>query len=97
MPPSIRGVTFSEARARLYAVGWIDDGQRGSHHFWTHPNFPGVRLGLPDHGSRDLAAGILGDVVQRAGLTRTQFLSLTGAGHRRNARRIRREVYGMAG
>ena len=30
-----------------------------------------------------------------AGLTETQFGQLTGSGHRQNARRIKREVYGM--
>jgi hypothetical protein len=38
----------------------------------------------------------LGRMVESADLTVAQFGQLTGGGHRRNARRIRREVYGMS-
>jgi predicted RNA binding protein YcfA (HicA-like mRNA interferase family) len=96
MPPLIRGVSFADALARLESVGWVQDGQEGSHVALIHPNIPGRRIYLPDHRGRDLAPDTLGATVARAGLTREQFRSLTGSGHRRNVSRIRKEVYGMA-
>ena len=96
MPPRIPGVNFVEAISRLKSVGWRDDGQSASHHFLVHPNMPGVRLSVPDHRGADLSPGTLGSIVVRAGLTREQFNRLGGSGRRRRARRIRREVYGMA-
>ena len=76
-------------------IGWEDDGQEGSHDYLAHPKMPSTRIFLPDHRRRDLDPVTLGATVEYAGLTATQFLQLTGSGRRRNARRIRREVYGM--
>ena len=95
MPPFIRGVSFADAARRFRLIGWQDDGQEGSHFRLVHPNMPGVRLNLPDHMGQDLAPGTLGKNVEDSGLTAEQFRQLTGNGHRRNAQRIRREVYGM--
>ena len=96
MSPFIRGVSFAEALARFRMLGWSDDRQEGSHHHLIHPHLPGVRLNLPDHRQHDIDPVILGSAVEAAGLTRNQFNQLTGAGRRRAARQIRREVYGMS-
>ena len=77
-------------------IGWMDDGQEGSHHFLVHPAMPGVRLNLPDHRRGDMDPMTLGKNLESAGLTREQFMGLSGSGRRRNASRIRREVYRMA-
>lgn len=95
MPPLIRGVSFVEALRRFKLIGWLEDGQEGSHRRLVHPNMPGVRLELPDHRHRDLNPRTLGGIVEKAGLTAAEFAALTGNGHRRNAQRIRREVYRM--
>ena len=95
MPPFIRGVSFADAVGRFRLIGWQDDGQEGSHFRMVHPNMPGVKLNLPNHRGQDLAPATLGKNVEDAGLTERQFASLTGSGHRRNARQIRRGVYGM--
>ena len=95
MPPFIRGVSFAEALRRFKSIGWREDGQEGSHLHLTHPNMNGVRLELPDHRRHDLDPSTLGGIVEKAGLTGPQFRQLTGSGQRQNARRIRREVYGM--
>jgi predicted RNA binding protein YcfA (HicA-like mRNA interferase family) len=95
MPPFIRSVAFADAMTRLKMVGWRDDGQEGSHHYLVHPKMPGVRLSLPDHRRHDMDPLTLGRTIESAGLTREQFLRLTGSGYRRYAREIRREVYGM--
>ena len=95
MPPFIRGVSFADAVRRFRLIGWQDDGQEGSHFRLAHPNMPGVRLNLPDHRGQDLAPATLGKDVEDAGLTAEQFARLTGGGRRRNAREIRRTVYGM--
>ena len=95
MPPFVTGVSFNDAIARFKLIGWQDDGQTGSHHFLAHPKMPGVRLNLPDHRRHDLNAMTLGKNIESAGITLAQFMALTGAGRRRNARRIRREVYRM--
>ncbi len=96
MPPFITGISFNEAIARFRMIGWQDDGQEGSHHFLTHPKMPGVRLNLPDHRRSDMDPMTLGKNLVSAGITRQQFMQLTGSGRRRNARRIRQEVYGMS-
>ncbi len=95
MPPLIHGISFADAIARLRLVGWLDLRQRGSHVILRHPNLPGVLLNLPRHPGKDLNPALLGAEVERAGLTREQFLSLAGSGRRRNARTIKRDVYGM--
>ena len=96
MPPFINGVSFADALARFKIIGGENGGQEGSHHYLVHPKMPGVRLTLPDHRRRDLDPVTLGVAVQSAGLTVAQFRHLTGSARRRSARRIRREVYGMA-
>ena len=96
MPPFINGVSFADALARFKSIGWEDAGQEGSHHYLTHPKMPGVKIFLPDHRRRDVDPVTLGVAVAYAGLTAAQFRQLSGNGRRRNARRIRREVYGMA-
>ena len=96
MPPFVIGVSFNEAIARFKRIGWQDDGQEGSHHFLTYPKLPGVRLNLPDHRRTDMDPMTLGKNIESADITREQFMGLAGSGRRRNARRIRREVYGMA-
>ena len=95
MPPFVRGVSFNDAIARFKLIGWQDDGQAGSHHYLKHPKMPGVRLNLPDHRQHDMEPLTLGKNLESAGITLQQFMGLTGSGRRRNARRIRREVYGM--
>ena len=96
MPPFIPGVSFADALARFRMIGWEDDGQEGSHHYLTHLKMPGTRIFLPDHRRRNLHPVTLGVAVEYAGLTAAQFRQLTGSGRRRNARRIRREVYKMS-
>ena len=96
MPPLVRGISFNDAIARFKMIGWRDDRQSGSHHFLRHPKRPGVRLNIPDHRRRDMDAMTLGKNLASAGITLSQFMSLSGKGRRRNARRIRQEVYGMA-
>ena len=95
MPPYVPGVSFADALARFKLVGWEQMNQEGSHVALRHPNLPDVIIRLPDHRRRDLKPGTLGVAVEAAGLTAGQFLRLTGSGHRRYARQIRREVYGM--
>ena len=94
MPPYITGISFADAMSRFRAIGWDEDGQEGSHRKLVHPDWP-VPIYLPDHRRRDLRPGTLGGEVEKAGLTAEQFHSLAGSGRRRNARQIRREVYGM--
>ena len=94
MPPFITGISFNDALARFRAIGWNEAGQEGSHRKLEHPNWP-APIYLPDHRQRDLRPGTLGGEVAKAGLTAEQFHSLAGSGRRRNARQIRREVYGM--
>ena len=96
MPPLIPGISYADALARFKLVGWRDAGQSGSHHYLVHPERPGIRIPLPDHRRRDVNPAILGEAVVMAGLTEEQFRQLTGARHRRNARRIRQKVYGMS-
>lgn len=95
MPPLIHGISFGDAIARFRLVGWQELRQHGSHVILRHPNLPGVLLNLPRHPGKDLNSALLGAEVERAGLTREQFFSLGGSGRRRNARTIKREVYGM--
>ena len=94
MPPFIREVSFADALERFRLVGWRDDGQSGSHRSLARPARPGVRLHLPDHRRQDLDPMTLGRIVESAGLTREQFGQLSGQGHLRRAREIRRQVYG---
>ena len=95
MPSYVRGVSFADALARFNLVGWEQINQEGSHVALRHPNLPDVIIRLPDHRHRDLKPRTLGAAVEAAGLTAAQFGQLSGSGRRRNARRIRREVYGM--
>lgn len=95
MSPYIPGISFADAVRRFKALGWGDAGQTGSHRHLRHPNLPGVTLSLPDHRRGDVDPAILGGEVEKAGLTAEQFHSLAGSCRRRNARQIRREVYGM--
>ena len=96
MPPFIPGVSFGEALKRFKLIGWKEVGQEGSHVALEHPSMPGAIVRLPDHRRKDLNPRTLGEAVATAGLTRDQFVSLSGPGYRRNARRIRMEVYEMA-
>ena len=95
MPPFVSGISFTEALRRFRLIGWREAGQEGSHLVLEHTSLPGALVRLPDHRRRDLKPGTLGEAIEMAGLTKDQFLSLAGSGYRRNARRIRREVYGM--
>ena len=95
MPPRIPGISFSDALRRFRSLGWRQVRQAGSHLQLKHPNLPGVTLSLPDHRRGDVDPAILGGEVEKASLTAEQFHSLAGSGRRRNARQIRREVYGM--
>jgi predicted RNA binding protein YcfA (HicA-like mRNA interferase family) len=88
-------VAFADALARFRMVGWREVGQSGSHRYLDHPKRPRIRLNSPDHRNQDLDPATLGKAVELAGLTAEQFLGLTGSGHRRYARQIRREVYCM--
>lgn len=46
-------MTFREADKLARQDGWYQTGQRGSHHYYKHPEKPG-KLTIPEHGSKDL-------------------------------------------
>lgn len=47
---------------------WYLARQKGSHKIYKHPNKPGVRIVLPDHGSnKEPSIGVLNDIKKKAG------------------------------
>lgn len=46
-------MTFREADKLVREAGWYHVGQRGSHHYYKHPELSG-KLTIPEHGSKDL-------------------------------------------
>lgn len=47
----------------------------GSHHYFTHPHRPGLRVTVPGH-PRDLKRGTLAAIIKQAGLTTEEFLEV---------------------
>lgn len=50
---------------KLLKDGWKLDGVKGSHHFLTKN---GKMINVPVHGTKDLAAGTLNQILKSAGL-----------------------------
>ena len=48
---------------------------RGSHHYFRHPDKPGLLISVPYHG-RELKRGTLHAILRQAGLTTEQFREL---------------------
>jgi predicted RNA binding protein YcfA (HicA-like mRNA interferase family) len=60
-----RSVTGKEVIAKLKAAGWSLNRIRGSHHVLTKG---GQAVPIPVHGSRDLGAGLLGEIQRQTGV-----------------------------
>ncbi len=58
----------------LSKLGYYKDHQTGSHIILRHSNPPFRRLTIPNH--REIAKGTLNAIIEDAGLTRDEFLSL---------------------
>jgi predicted RNA binding protein YcfA (HicA-like mRNA interferase family) len=58
----------------LSKLGYYTDHQTGSHIILRHNKPPFRRLTIPNH--KEIAKGTLGAIIEDAGLTRDEFLSL---------------------
>ncbi|HVC57438.1 MAG TPA: type II toxin-antitoxin system HicA family toxin [Stellaceae bacterium] len=52
----------------LSRAGFVLHHVRGSHHYYRHPDRPGILLTVPFH-NRDLKRGTLRAILRQAGLT----------------------------
>ena len=51
--------------ARKY--GWYEVGQRGSHHYYKHPEIKG-KLTIPEHGGRDIPPKTVNSILKMIGV-----------------------------
>jgi predicted RNA binding protein YcfA (HicA-like mRNA interferase family) len=52
----------------LRRAGYVPHHIRGSHHYFRHPDRPGILVTVPFH-NRDLKRGTLRAILRQAGLT----------------------------
>jgi len=57
-----------EVLKRLYADGWYDAAQKGSHKQLKHPEKPG-KVTVPIHGNADLAPMVLRSIERQSGVS----------------------------
>ena len=69
--PVVSGRDVAKA---LEKIGYVFDGQRGSHMILRQQNPPHRRLTVPDH--KDVAKGTLRAIIRQAGLTVEEFNDL---------------------
>jgi predicted RNA binding protein YcfA (HicA-like mRNA interferase family) len=67
-------VSGREVVKALEKIGYVFDGQRGSHMILRQQNPPHRRLTVPDH--KEVAKGTLRAIIRQAGLTVEEFNDL---------------------
>ena len=66
-------MTYDELRRKLERLGCRFQRQgRGSHEIWLNPA-NGRRTPIPRHRNRDLATGILYQIIRNLGIPRAEF------------------------
>ncbi|MDD3136623.1 MAG: type II toxin-antitoxin system HicA family toxin [Methanoregula sp.] len=58
--------------AAFKRAGWVENHVEGSHHILTKEGNP-VHLSIPVHAGRDLGMGLLRKLIDKAGLTHTDY------------------------
>ena len=61
-------VTPRQLIRALLRAGFFVHHIRGSHHYFKHPDKPGLLVSVPFH-NRDLKRGTLGAILRQAGMT----------------------------
>lgn len=57
-----------DIKKRLESEGWYFARQKGSQKIYKHPQKPGIRIVLPDHGdNKEPSIGVMKDIEKRAG------------------------------
>ncbi len=70
--PQVNGIRVIRALGR---VGWQIDRVRGSHHVLVHPDRPGLTIIVAAH-PRPVKKGAMADILERAGLSISEFREL---------------------
>jgi len=72
--PRLPACTPTDVIRALGRAGFFLDHSTGSHRFFRHPSRPGI-VTVPFH-RKDLKRGTLKGILERAGLSAEQFISL---------------------
>jgi predicted RNA binding protein YcfA (HicA-like mRNA interferase family) len=72
--PRLPAITPRDAMRVLVRAGFFLHHIRGSHHYYKHPEKPGL-VTVPFHG-RDLKRAIVMSIIKQAGMTVEEFLAL---------------------
>jgi len=75
MSPRLPGAKPREVLRALERAGFFVHHVSGSHYVRKHPDQPHLRVTVPYH-NRDLKRGTLSAIIQQAGLTVEEFVSL---------------------
>lgn len=71
----LRPLPYREVRRKLFAAGFNEAGQRGSHVKFAKNEAQGIRTAIVPH-HREVAVGTLRSILRQAGLTLEQFEAL---------------------
>jgi len=61
-------MNYNELVKLMKKAGWyLDRNAKGSHRLWRHPDRP-YQITIPEHGSKELHAGLVKYIRKRAGI-----------------------------
>jgi predicted RNA binding protein YcfA (HicA-like mRNA interferase family) len=69
-------VSGKAALRALRRAGYVVRHIRGSQHVLFHPGPPARIVSIPVHGNQELRLGTLSGIIEQAGLTVEEFISL---------------------
>jgi len=72
MSPKMPVVTPRMMASFLEYLGFEEVRQRGSHHFFRHPD--GRTATIPEHGNEDLGRGITSKILRDVEVSRNDFI-----------------------
>lgn len=72
MSPKMPVISARTMMSYLEQLGFQEIRQRGSHHFFRHPD--GRTAVVPEHAGEDLGRGIVSKILRDIELTREDFL-----------------------
>lgn len=71
-PLGLRALPYRKVARRLKDLGFVPDGQRGSHVRFSHPD--GRFVHVPHHAREELGKGLILAMIHQAGIDPDEFL-----------------------
>jgi predicted RNA binding protein YcfA (HicA-like mRNA interferase family) len=72
----LKPTSYREVRRKLYAAGFTEISQKGSHVKFIHVTSEGTRIAIVPRHSYDVPLGTLRSILNQAGLTPDEFENL---------------------